>query len=117
MWEASRKGKLRSVDLGWTLFITSRPLVLFHLLLTQLGAASLYLWSPTRFSVSVWMLAISLNPLYAAYLTAGIWKLGLNTRRFQYLLQTPAVVAGMAAISMRALLGFRNYSWNRTPRR
>ena len=117
MWEGIRKGNLRTVDLGWTLLITSRPLVLFHLLLTQLGAASLYLWSPTRFTVSVWMVAMSLIPLYAAYLTAGIWKLGLNTRRFQYLLQTPAVVAGMAAISMRALLGFSNYSWNRTPRR
>lgn len=117
MWEGITTGNLRTVDLGWTLLITSRPLVLFHLLLTQFGAALLYLWSPTQFTVSVWIWAISLIPLYAAYLTAGIWKLGLNTRRFQYLLQTPAVVAGMAAISMRALLGFRNYSWNRTPRR
>ena len=117
MWEGITTGNLRILDLGWTLLIISRPLVLLHLLLTQIGGASLYLWTPNSFTLSLWIGTIGLIPLYAAYLTAGIWKLGLNSRRFRHLLQTPAVVAGMAAISMRALLGFRNLSWNRTPRR
>lgn len=116
IFEGIKHRNLRIADLGWTLLITSRPLVLTHLLAVQLGAGVLCWWVPTDRSIQLAAAALGLLPLYGLYLLAGIWMLGLSPRRFQYLLHTPLVLAQIASISLLALLGFRNHSWNRTPR-
>ncbi|MCP4190394.1 MAG: glycosyltransferase [Planctomycetaceae bacterium] len=114
--EGIARRNLRIADLGWTLLVTSRPLVLIHLLAVQLGAAFLVWWIPSDRSVQIAYAALGLLPLYTLYLLAGIGMLGMSPRRFQHLLHTPLVLGKLASISLIALCGFQNHSWNRTPR-
>jgi 1,2-diacylglycerol 3-beta-glucosyltransferase len=111
-----RRGKLRLFDLGWTLLLVSRPLVLAHLACVLLGAALLRMVLPTPAGVTLAWFAAGLIPLYALYFTVGILATGLNATRLQHLVRAPVVVMQMGRIAIAALWGSGNSAWVRTPR-
>ena len=103
-------------DLGITLLLLSRPLVLAHLAATLVAGVLLTVVVPGPRSSM--LLAASLGVLmgHGLYLAIGILSVGLTPNRAMLLLRAPAVVARLALISFAALLRSGPGSWHRTPR-
>jgi cellulose synthase/poly-beta-1,6-N-acetylglucosamine synthase-like glycosyltransferase len=112
-----RLRNLLLVDLGWTLCLQSRPLVLAHLATTLLAGWLLTWYLPGRAATVLFGLVAGLVPLYAIYLAIGIVWLGMTRSRARLLLGAPAVVAEMARISLAAIVRPAATTWTRTPRR
>jgi cellulose synthase/poly-beta-1,6-N-acetylglucosamine synthase-like glycosyltransferase len=110
------RANLRQFDLGWTLLLISRPLVLAHLVCVLLAAAMLGLLMPTSPAGRLAWLGAGLIPLYTLYFAAGIVATGINAIRLQHLLRAPAVVIQLCRIAIAALFGYGDSSWVRTPR-
>jgi cellulose synthase/poly-beta-1,6-N-acetylglucosamine synthase-like glycosyltransferase len=103
-------------DLGWTLLLVSRPLVLLHLVCVQIGGVGWYAWDRGPASTMLLGLSAALLPLYAVYVGAGVCAMGLNAIRLRHLLCSPAVVLRLGQIAASAVLGMGRSSWVRTPR-
>jgi hypothetical protein len=108
---------LKQFDLGWTLLLVSRPLVLAHLACVLVGAALLSFVWPTPTAGLLAALAAALVPLYALYFAMGVVATGINATRLQHLLRAPAVVLQLGRIALAGVLGNDSSTWARTPRR
>ncbi len=114
--EGLRRRKLRTVDLGWTLLLISRPLVLAHLCGTLLAALLSWSANPTPTTAILAALTCSLLPLYAVYFGVGVLATGVNATRLNHLFRSPAIVFQLGKIAISALVGMGTSSWVRTPR-
>jgi cellulose synthase/poly-beta-1,6-N-acetylglucosamine synthase-like glycosyltransferase len=110
------RGRFRLLDLGWTLLLVSRPLVLLHLICVLIGAVSLYAWNASPATATLLALSAALLPLYAVYIGAGVCAMGLNAVRLRHLLRAPGVVLQLGRIAASAVLGIGPSTWIRTPR-
>ncbi len=111
-----RRQNLLLADLGVTLLLLSRPLVLAHLAATWAAGLLLAVLVPGPRSWALLAASVCVVIAHGLYLAIGILSLGLTPARALLLVRTPAVVLRLAAISFRALLPSRPGSWNRTPR-
>jgi cellulose synthase/poly-beta-1,6-N-acetylglucosamine synthase-like glycosyltransferase len=116
MFEGLGRGNWRLLDLGWTLLLLSRPLVLLHLACVLLAALGLFVWDRGPTTTVLLALTGCLLALYAIYLGCGVCALGLNAVRLRHLIRTPAVIWQLARIAAAALFGYGANTWIRTPR-
>lgn len=95
------------VDMGWCLFIRSKPLLLLLSLL--LAGAALFFQIFLTWS-------LTLVVLMALYVLWGMSVLGITRKRLQYALTAPFSLVWLMAISLLGLTGYRNMEWSRTKR-
>jgi len=107
---------LLQFDLGWSLLIASRPLVLLHASLVIVTAAALRLAEATLHAQTLLVVSLALLPLYGLYFAIGIFWVGINGKRLAHLLAVPAVLCELIVIAVRALIRGESKHWNRTPR-
>lgn len=111
-----RQRNLLMFDLGVSLLVLSRPLVLLHLATTVLLGTMLPWLVPGTLSAYLARTSLLVLLGYAVYLALGIASLGLNGTRLRHLLRAPWVVVRLATISLAALVRPRQAPWTRTPR-
>lgn len=111
---AARRGAL--FDLGWTLLVLSRPLVLAETLVALLLSA-LCSWRISD-ALSTGLLATGLTVilLQALYVGLGVVRLGVNGRRLLLLAGSAAAFASLLGITLQGLFGSDKLAWARTPR-
>ena len=107
MAEGFRTRQWPLVDMGWCLFVRSKPLLLF-MALSMLVLCSFF------DVLAVW--AFWLAVFYISYLFWGVIALGLNYSRFLLALRAPLYLAWLIGISILGLTGFRAGEWIRTKR-
>ena len=103
------------IDLGWTLLVLSRPLVLLHLAATQLAGTILYWLDPRPVSRNLFVAGLLLLVGFALYLSLGVLAVGLTRTRFRHLLSAPWVVVQLTAVALLSLVRSHHAPWNRTP--
>jgi hypothetical protein len=103
-------------DLGWTLLLLSRPLVLLHLIATQLTGAILYWLDPSPASRYLFAASSLLLAVYGVYFSLGVLALGPTRKRLRHLLCAPWVVVQLITIALLSLLRSHHAPWTRTPR-
>ncbi len=103
-------------DLGWTLLLLSRPLILAHLAATVVFSLLLLWLAPGAVSQSLFFVTLGLLAAYGVYLLLGILTLGLTARRAKHLLGAPWVLIELVAISLRAVFRPEFGPWRKTPR-
>jgi cellulose synthase/poly-beta-1,6-N-acetylglucosamine synthase-like glycosyltransferase len=108
--------RLVLVDAGWTLLVTSRPLVLTELLVAVVLAVVCVGAVPGPLSYGLAACALLLCLTQAGYFALGILCLGLSVRRLALLIGSPVVVLKLAAISLTELCAAGKQDWARTPR-
>ncbi|MCA9199212.1 MAG: glycosyltransferase family 2 protein [Planctomycetales bacterium] len=111
-----RQGNLLLADLGVTLLLLSRPLVLLH---AGLAVVAAMFCSVNQIATwpSMLLAAIVIMALQARYLWCGIAMLGLNRKRMTHLLAAPLVVLRLTVVAIKGLIAKPESKWNRTPRR
>lgn len=116
MAEGIRAGNIPLIDVGFTLLVLSRPLVLFLIFTAAVLAGFVFIEDPTGASGP--LATVALVELFGVVLYFGIAivRLGLTAKRLSYLLKAPSVILMLVAVSLRALIGFRVAGWGRTPR-
>lgn len=111
---AVRSGAL--FDLGWTLLVLSRPLVLAETL-SALLLASLCAWQfPDALSTGLLATGITVILLQALYVALGVVRLGVNGRRLLLLAGSAAAFVSLLGITLQGLFGSDKLAWARTPR-
>lgn len=108
-----RRGDL--IDLGWTLWVAGRSLVVVQMLLALVLALGTCWLVPGP--AAHWLLGVALAVLIlqVAYFALGAAHLGLD-RRLALLARTPGTLLRLLLIAATSLLPGRNRSWERTPR-
>jgi len=104
------------IDLGWTLLVLSRPLILLELAATLLSAVVAVWWARGILSSGLLVAAVTVALLQGLYFASGIALLGVNVRRMGLLLQSVAVVGRLMTIALRGLFRSKDLGWARTPR-
>jgi 1,2-diacylglycerol 3-beta-glucosyltransferase len=106
---------LRVFDLGWTLMIVSRSLMVLMLGLALLLAGMLLVESPdVGYPVALWGAALA--GFWLAYFCLGVWHMGLGERRRRLLRKCPRVLLELAWVSVLAPFRAGSIGWQRTPR-
>jgi glycosyltransferase involved in cell wall biosynthesis len=106
----------RLCDLGWTLLVSTRSLLLLEMLLT-LGVAALCTGvRPGTLSATLLLVAAGLPLVHGLVLGMGVLHLGLSRRRLGMLLGSPVVIVRMLWIALQALWAGPAPQWERTPR-
>ena len=111
---------VKKINTGWTLLLLSRPLILFHLLLTTVLAlvwtllmqnTECMLNSPCLFSsvIACWI-------GYFIYFVLGVWGLGFTQKRFFHLVRIPFSLLGYLSMSVGSILSKKPQQWTKTPR-
>ncbi len=103
-------------DAGWTLLVLSRPLVLLELFIAViLGLLCAWLL-PGPVSNGLLAAGLILLMMQLFYFCLGIIFLGVNRRRFMFLLSSPATIGRLILISLLGVFGVRGNIWAKTPR-
>jgi glycosyltransferase involved in cell wall biosynthesis len=110
----ARRGAL--VDLGWTLLVLSRPLVLAEALAALLLAASCAALVPGPLSAGLLVTALAVVLLQGLYVGLGVVRLGVSARRLALLAGSAVALGRLLGITVRGLFGSRKLAWVRTPR-
>jgi cellulose synthase/poly-beta-1,6-N-acetylglucosamine synthase-like glycosyltransferase len=114
--EGLRTGRGTLIDLGWTLLVSVRSVVLLEMLLT-LVVAGLCSWLvPGPLSTTLLVLAAGLPLLHGLVLALGVVLLGLSGRRLALLAGSPVVAARMLWIALTGLWAGHLTQWEKTPR-
>lgn len=116
MWEGFRKREWTLVDVGWTLLLLSRPLVILLLLLAIGLSGTSTAMKPGPYPSIVLGSSVALLILLGVYFSLGIVRLGLTRRRIVLLLMAPFVALELLTIAIGGLLGVGGRVWRRTPR-
>jgi len=103
-------------DLGWTLLVAMRSLLLLQLLAACLLAALTAVLTPGRLSTALLAGAGGLVVVQGLYFLAGVLHLGVTRGRLEMLAQAPLVVARLLLIASASVLRGRLATWERTPR-
>jgi 1,2-diacylglycerol 3-beta-glucosyltransferase len=110
----ARRGTL--ADLGWTLLVLSRPLVLAEALAALLLAVVCTWLKPGALSAGLLAAGLAVILLYGLYLTLAVVRLGINGRRLRLLAGSAVAFGRLLGLALRGLLGPGESSWRRTPR-
>jgi cellulose synthase/poly-beta-1,6-N-acetylglucosamine synthase-like glycosyltransferase len=116
MMEGLKTGRWPLLDLGWTLWVTARSVVLLHMLLTLAVAGLCVGLVPGPLSAALLVLAAGLPLGHGLILGLGVIGLGLSGRRLALLAGSPVVIARMLGIAVAALWASHPARWERTPR-
>jgi hypothetical protein len=116
MAEGVVRGRGALFDLGWTLLVLSRPLVLAEALAALLLAVSCAVLVPGSLSTGLLAAGLSVILLQGLYVGLGIVRLGVSTRRLALLAGSAAALARLLGITIRGLFSSRKLAWVRTPR-
>jgi hypothetical protein len=116
MAEGVVTGRGTLFDLGWTLLVLSRPLVLAEALAALLLAAACATLVPGPFSSGLLVAAVGVILLQGLYVGLGIVRLGVSARRLALLAGSAAALVRLLGITVRGLFGSRKLAWVRTPR-
>jgi cellulose synthase/poly-beta-1,6-N-acetylglucosamine synthase-like glycosyltransferase len=115
--EGLRKRKLILVDTGFTMLVTSKPVVLLHLFVTlTLAIINLLLNRNDTMAHIILILALILLLLNILYYLLSIFRLGFTRKRMVFLLESPLVILKLAVFSLKGLFSNMTQSWARTPR-
>ena len=109
-------GRLHLFDLGWTLFVCLRSLLLVELLAASLLSLAALIGVPGPSSDYLALTVVGMIAAYGSLFTAAALKLGLTRQRLRFLSQAPSVVLRFLLISSRAVVMGPPRRWNRTPR-
>jgi 1,2-diacylglycerol 3-beta-glucosyltransferase len=110
----ARRGQL--FDLGWTLLVLSRPLVLAEALAALLAGALCAVVVPGPLSTGLLVAALAVILLQGAYVGLGAVRLGVSTRRLVLLGGSAVAFGRLLGITIHGLFGSRKLAWLRTPR-
>ncbi len=110
----SRRGSL--FDLGWTLLVVSRPLVLAEALAALLLCALCAALVPGPPSAGLLTTAFSVVLLQGLYVGLGVVRLGLSRRRLALLAGSAAAFGRLLGITLLGVFGSHKLAWVRTPR-
>lgn len=102
-----RMRSMSSVEMGWSLLIRSKPLLLF------LSFALFILCAMTQTHID-WSFALLV--FFLVYLVTGMLLLGLDPARLRLALFAPFYLVWLTAVSLLGLTGFRSGDWVRTKR-
>ncbi|MGL6225054.1 MAG: glycosyltransferase family 2 protein [Thermoguttaceae bacterium] len=111
-----KRRDIRLIDAGISAVYTSRPVVLAQVALSLLFSLLAVCLAPSKWSLSLLGLTGLTIVLYSLYILLGIYVLGLNRKRFGYLLFLPVFVCNYLTITLKSLLFRRPKTWERTPR-
>lgn len=114
--EGLLKRKWILVDTGFTMLVTSKPIVLLHLLMTLTLAIINVFINNDVLAHLILILALLLLSLNVLYYMLSIYRLGLSRKRLVYLLKSPFIIFKLAVFSLKGLFGNITQSWARTPR-
>jgi len=116
IWNGFLEGNWRLMDAGWTFLVLSKPLILASVLAT-LVLSVLCLWlAPGKLSSGLLWIGIGVAGSMLAYLSLGIYRLGIDLHRIELLCRAPSVVLRLVFIALRSLTGRGTEAWVRTPR-
>jgi hypothetical protein len=104
------------IDLGWTLLVLSRPLVLAEALAALAAAGLCAALIPGRLSAGMLAAALAVILLQGLYVGLGVVRLGVSARRLALLAGSVAAFARLMGITFRGLFGSGRLAWVRTPR-
>jgi len=109
------RGRLRVFDLGWTLLIVSRTLMVLALGIALLLAGMVSVESTeVGYPFVLWVAALA--GFWVSYFGLGIWHLGLDNQRRSLLRKCPRVLFELAWVSVLAPFRACAVGWQRTPR-
>jgi len=114
--EGFQSGPKTLIDVGWSMLVLSRPLVMLELLICLVLVCVSYWLSPDLFSICMVVTAMIVLVLQVVYFSLGIIMLGISVRRIILLLKTPYVILRLIVISLKGLMGVGIDKWARTPR-
>jgi cellulose synthase/poly-beta-1,6-N-acetylglucosamine synthase-like glycosyltransferase len=109
------RGRLHVFDLGWTLLILSRSLMVLMLGVALLLAVVL-IWQSAPVGEPFVLWGAMLAGFWVSYFGLGIWHLGLNQRRRELLQRCPGVLFELAGVTVLAPFRAWGIGWQRTPR-
>jgi 1,2-diacylglycerol 3-beta-glucosyltransferase len=104
------------VDLGWTLLVLSKPLVLGETLAAVLLAGLCTWLTPGPLSSGLLATGLAVMSLLGLYVALGVVQLGLNGRRMLLLARSATVFVSLLGITLQGLFGRGRLAWARTPR-
>jgi cellulose synthase/poly-beta-1,6-N-acetylglucosamine synthase-like glycosyltransferase len=110
------RGRWTLLDMGWTLLVLSKPLVILVLLAPLVMNAAGALLDPDRSPDSLLASSLGLLVLVLGYFLLGVVRRGVTRRRLWLLLNSPGVVMKLVVISIAGLVGGDREDWARTPR-
>lgn len=110
----TRRGTL--FDMGWTLLVLSRPLVLTEALAALALAIVCAALVPNSFSVGLFATGLGVIFLYGLYVGLGIVRLGVSARRLRLLAGSAVAFGRLLGIALQGLFGRGKLAWVRTPR-
>lgn len=116
MLEGLRRGQVHLFDLGWTLLVCLRSLVVVELLAATLLSLLAAAWQPGPQSTALCLIAATMIILYGGLFAAGALKLGLSRRRLRFLGRAPRIVLRLLMIAGRSVVLGQPARWERTPR-
>jgi 1,2-diacylglycerol 3-beta-glucosyltransferase len=110
-----RSGRLCVLDLGWTLLVLSRSVMVMLSGVALLLALVLVLQSAAvGYRFVLWGTALA--GFWGLYFALGIWHVGLNSRRRRFLRACPRILLELAWVTVLAPFRAGVVGWQRTPR-
>jgi hypothetical protein len=116
MAEGIVTGRGTLLDLGWTLLVLSRPLVLAEATAALLLAGLCAWLVPGAVSAGLLATGLAVLLLQGLYVALGVVGLGVTRRRLALLLGSGATLARLLGITLRGMFGRGKLAWARTPR-
>jgi hypothetical protein len=109
-------GRGTLIDLGWTLLVLSRPLVLAEAAAALLAGVLCAALVPGAVSAALLATAGAVVVLQGLYVGLGVIGLGVSARRLRLLAGSGVPFARLLGITLRGMFGRRALAWVRTPR-
>jgi cellulose synthase/poly-beta-1,6-N-acetylglucosamine synthase-like glycosyltransferase len=104
------------IDLGWTLLVVQRSLLLVQAFLALLTASLCAIVAAGTFTRVLLLVAVGLLAGHGLILVLGAIRLGLTSRRLRLLLGVPVVGVRWLHIAVTGLVNGGPVRWERTPR-
>jgi len=116
IWLGFRNREIALFDAALTMMIVSRPLIIAEFALALSLAAICWAIAPGSWSILLLTVCLLAAAGYAAYVLAGIVRLGISPRRLGLLASSPIQIVEYLLISLRSLIRLGGDGWQRTPR-
>ncbi|MGL4593987.1 MAG: glycosyltransferase family 2 protein [Thermoguttaceae bacterium] len=108
---------LSLIDFGVASMYVSRPIVALQVFLSSFFSFWIWWSMPSFYSTLLLGISIGTILLYGIYALLGAFVLGLNHKRFYYLIAMPIFVINYVQMTFKSLLFRPPKTWNRTPRK
>jgi len=116
MAEGIARRQMARIDLGWTLIVSVRSVIVLQAALTAAAGLLCMALIPSGLSIALGLTGLAGLALHAFCFVAGAWSLGLTGHRARMLLEAPGVFARWLGIASRVVVGGQPTRWERTPR-